>query len=180
MPPLVDSGAFRRDLYYRLNVIRIDLPPLRERPSDIPLLIDHFMRTFRSVYGKPHLDLTAEARAVLGQYDFPGNVRELENIMRRGFILCSGEAISPEELPLEVRAARRGASGRIEETFHFAKARMVAAFEREYLISALMACAGIASRAAQRAGLSERHFHEKLRKYGLCSADFRPEPKPTG
>src|SRR5262249_8551447 len=96
--PLVANGSFPKDLYYRLNTIRLDLPPLRERRGDIPLLIDHFLRQFRACYHKPNLEMSGAAVAALCRHDFPGNVRELENIMRRAAILCWGTAISVGDL----------------------------------------------------------------------------------
>jgi DNA-binding NtrC family response regulator len=176
LTPLLETGAFRRDLFYRLNLIRIDLPPLRERRGDIPLLTDYFLSTFRAAHQKPHLDVSLEAREVLAQYAFPGNVRELENIVRRAVILCSASAIAPEDLPPEVRGARAALPGDLVDTFHRAKARAVEEFEQAYLVAVLTACAGIVTRAAQRAGLSERYFHEKLKKYGISSKEFRPGP----
>jgi DNA-binding NtrC family response regulator len=178
--PLIDSGRFRRDLYYRLNLIRIELPPLRERPGDIGLLADHFLHAFRAAHHKPNLGIHAGAKEWLGQYDFPGNVRELENIMRRAVILCRGAEIGVGDLPPEVRDARRTPAGKLADTFHRAKARAIEEFEHAYLVAALTACAGIVSRAARRAGLSERYFHEKLRKYGISSRDFRPGMSAEG
>jgi len=92
---LIDAGKFRQDLYYRLNIIRLELPPLRERRGDIPLLLAHFLQLFRLAYNKPSLAISPEAEKILAQYDYPGNVRELENIVRRAAILCREEFISP-------------------------------------------------------------------------------------
>ena len=172
--PLIASGRFRRDLYYRLNLIRIELPPLRERPGDIALLTDHFLHAFRAAHHKPNLAINSRVKELLDHYDFPGNVRELENIMRRAVILCRGAEISIGDLPPEVRDLRRTPAGKPGDTFHRAKARAIEEFEQAYLVSVLTACAGIVSRAARRAGLSERYFHEKLKKYGISSKEYRP------
>ena len=95
----VRQGAFREDLYYRINVIRLELPPLRERKEDIPLLVDHFIKTFCSIQNKAIEGITDEALACLMAYDYPGNIRELENIIERSFILCKSKMIMPSHLP---------------------------------------------------------------------------------
>jgi two-component system, NtrC family, response regulator HydG len=174
--PLVAAESFRKDLYYRLNIIRLDLPPLRERRSDIPLLIDHFLKQFRACYHKHNLEMSGAAVEALCRHDFPGNVRELENIMRRAAILCSGPAISVADLGLDETAQGAEHADAARRTFHEAKAQVVGHFEQTYLVSILTSCGGIISRAARRAGLSERNFHEKLKKYGLSGKHFRAVP----
>lgn len=99
----VKRGRFRDDLYYRLNVIPIQLPPLRERKIDIPMLIDHFLREAGIRYGKKPLKVSARAMSLLMDYRWPGNVRELQNAMQFAFVRCSGKTITPENLPLELR-----------------------------------------------------------------------------
>ena len=170
---LVDAGEFRKDLYYRLNIIRLELPPLRERRGDIPLLIDHFLRAFGSTYGKSGLCVSAEVEEILKRYDYPGNVRELENIIRRAVILCREERITPCYLHPEVLASKNSLSASQPTNFHAAKAKVVEEFERGYLTALLNTCGGIVIRAAHCSGLSERNFHEKLKKYGICGKDFR-------
>lgn len=96
---LVKAGKFREDLYYRINVIRLELPPLRERKEDIPLLADHFIKSFNAMQKKDVTGITDEALACLMSYDYPGNIRELENIIERAFILCKTEMIGKEHLP---------------------------------------------------------------------------------
>ncbi|MBW2558279.1 MAG: sigma 54-interacting transcriptional regulator [Deltaproteobacteria bacterium] len=96
---MVKRGKFREDLYYRINVIRLELPPLRERKEDIPLLTDHFIKTFCSVQNKAIEGITDQALACLMSYDYPGNIRELENIIERSFILCKSKMIMPSHLP---------------------------------------------------------------------------------
>jgi PAS domain S-box-containing protein len=115
----VKRGRFRNDLYYRLNVIPIQLPPLRERNIDIPLLIDHFLREAGNRYGKKPLKVSARAMSLLMDYRWPGNVRELQNAMQFAFVRCSGKAITPEHLPLELRqhentGIRRGPSKKLD------------------------------------------------------------------
>lgn len=172
---MVDAGEFRKDLYYRLNIIHLTLPPLRERKGDIPLLIEHFLSRFGAVYGKTRLPycLTTEAEAILLQYDYPGNVRELENVMRRAVILCQDGCISSRHFPSEIKQEKIAPPTNSPMNFHEAKAKVVAEFERSYLTSILRFCGGIVCRAADCSGLSERNFHGKLKKYGLCGKDFR-------
>jgi len=165
--PLIAAGAFRKDLYYRLNIIRLELPPLRERSGDLPLLIKHFLQQFGAAYNKPALAMSPEAQEILLQYDYPGNVRELENMMHRAVILCEDTIIHPYDLPPEVFPSRCSPAALPCGNFHEVKARMIATFEKSYLTAVLRECGGIVSRAAQRSGLSERNFHEKLKLYGL-------------
>ena len=104
---LVKSGQFREDLYYRINVIRIKLPPLRDRKEDIPLLVDHFIRRFNNLKKKLITDISPDVMAVLASYDYPGNIRELENIIEHAFVLCRSTTINTDALP-EVVCARQG------------------------------------------------------------------------
>lgn len=96
---MVKDGSFRTDLFYRINVMRIMIPPLRERKDDIPLLVDHFIERFNKLHSKEIETVSASAMAALMQHDYPGNVRELENIIEHAFVLCRGESIRPEHLP---------------------------------------------------------------------------------
>jgi DNA-binding NtrC family response regulator len=171
--PLIDAGDFRHDLYYRLNIIRVELPPLSERGGDIALLIEHFLRMFAAMYGRPHLRLHPDAEELLLKYEYPGNVRELENIIRRAAILCRDDCVTPRHLPPEVTAGKSEDSVDLPENFRKAKGRVVAEFERAFLTSILSVCGGIVSRAARRSGLSERNFHAKLRKHGIRGQSFR-------
>ncbi len=171
--PLVASGTVRADLYYRLNVICLDLPPLRARRGDIPALVEHFLARFAAAYGRRPPRLSQEAERIMLAHDYPGNVRELENAMRRAVILARGGEILARELPRDMLEpvlppAATGPAG-----FHAARARALDDFERDFLMSLLQECGGIVSRAAHRSGLSERHLHVKLKKYGLRGRDFR-------
>jgi DNA-binding NtrC family response regulator len=169
----ISRGEFRKDLYYRLNIIRVELPRLCERGGDIPLLIRHFLEVFRSAYSKPTIEVNSDAEQLLQNYDYPGNVRELENIMRRAVILCRDEDIDSRHLPVEVLHSRTRLDASEPMNFREAKDRVVADFERAFLTDVLRVSGGIVSRAAQRCGLSERNFHAKLRKYGIRSLTFR-------
>lgn len=163
---LVSAGTFRADLFYRLNIIRIHLPPLRERRSDLPALLDHYVRTFADRYDRGDVRLDRASVRQLLAYDYPGNVRELETIVHRAMLLCDGPVVSVEGLlePTPQRAVEVVAE---TGTFHRAKARVVERFERDYLITALHRSRGVVTEAARVSGLSERNFHLKLRKYGL-------------
>ena len=96
---MVQDGAFREELYYRLNVVNIDLPPLRQRKEDIPLLVSHFVSQFNSEQGKHLQGITREVERILMDYDYPGNVRELKNILEFAAIMCTGDHVQPEDLP---------------------------------------------------------------------------------
>jgi DNA-binding NtrC family response regulator len=170
---LVDSGEFRRDLYYRLNIIHLEVPPLREREGDALVLCEHFLETLGADYQKPGLRLTSEARDLLMSYDYPGNVRELENIIRRAIILCRGAQIESQHLSPEVRGAIQSSEQVDLDDFQSSKARAIEAFERVYLTNILRKCGGIVSRASDYSGLSERNFHEKLKRYGISAKTFR-------
>jgi two-component system, NtrC family, response regulator len=168
---LVGSGDFRADLFYRLNIIRVELPPLRERLNDLPLLVAHILRSHPVCQGRR---LDAPSLDLLRAYDFPGNVRELESILQRAALLADGPVISVDGLldPMSVatpeRSDRTPADG---EDFHSAKARVVERFERAFLASALNRSRGVIIDAARASGLSERNFHVKLRKYGLARGE---------
>ena len=170
----MQDGSFRRDLYYRLSVIRLEVPPLRERPGDIPLLVRHFAASFAAAYRKPELRLEQDFEELLACHLWPGNVRELENVVHRAVILCRGGSLAPHLLPPELRNGT-GRSGATAEPANFHEAKQVAVeqFERDYLIAMLRDCGGIVSRAAGRSGLSERNFHEKLNSYGIDGQSFR-------
>ena len=171
----IADGAFRRDLYYRLSVIHLEVPPLRERPGDVPLLVRHFAASFAAAYRKPEPHLEPEFEELLMRHDWPGNVRELENVIHRAVILCRGRSLAPHLLPPELRhgTGRAAGGGAGPANFHEAKQVAIEQFERDYLIAVLRDCGGIVSRAAGRSGLSERNFHEKLNRYGIDGQSFR-------
>ena len=165
----VAAGRFREDLYYRLNVIEIPLPPLRERRDDIPLLVEHFIEKYGRELGKPVDGLDGDALARLQEHGFPGNVRELENVIERAVALCRGSRIGLDLLPpalIERRSAPRGAPVRgnganLDE--------LVSSYERGLLLEALQQSGGVKKRAAQRLGISFRSFRYRLEKLGIDS-----------
>jgi len=156
----VRSGDFREDLYYRLNVVSIELPPLRERKEDIPALIDTFLRRFAQESGTGVEGVSREAMDRLLKHSFPGNVRELENLIHRAVVLCRGRMITTAELPLhltDLRAEGEVPQGSLPER--------LATFERRLLLEAMDAAGGVQTRAARALGISERHLRYRLRKY---------------
>ena len=162
---MVRQGEFREDLYYRLNVVTIDLPPLRSRREDIPLLVDHFLRRFAAESKAAVESVSREAMDVLLKYEYPGNVRELENIVHRAVVLARGPVVSTADLPLHV-AELRSEGQQPPASF----VERVAQFERELILEALERAGGVQTRAARELGMSERHLRYKLRKYGLPPA----------
>ena len=162
LAPLVKAGRFRDDLYYRLNVVTIAVPPLRERREDLPALIDHFVRQFAEANRKPITGLTPAVRDLLLRYDYPGNVRELENLMERAVVLTRDDVIGPADLPLTLQDATPD----VPEPSGLTAA--VEALERRMIGDALMRTDGIQTRAAEVLGISERVLRYKLKKYGLA------------
>lgn len=166
----VRTGGFREDLFYRLNVLRLPLPPLRDRVDDIPLLADHFLTRFGSRYGRDTVRLSAEATRKLLAYSWPGNVRELEGVLQRAVILSRAPVLDPGDLDLP---AAPGADGGAACSFQDAKARAIEQFERAYLVELLNEHDGNVTRAALGAGKERRAFQRLLRKHGLDGASFR-------
>jgi transcriptional regulator with GAF, ATPase, and Fis domain len=168
---LVDARTFRADLYYRLSVLPIDLPPLRDRSGDILLLAEHFLRKHRLSPG-PNLTLTPAARSALLYFNWPGNVRELENAIIRGIHLCQGNAIDVADLGLaagpilEPRQAPAALTS-IADTFKARKKIAIAIFEREYLLRLMEEQGGNVTRAALVAGKERRELGKLLKKYQL-------------
>src|SRR6201987_3411107 len=170
----IAEGRFREDLYYRLSVIPIHLPPLRERREDIPLLARHFLETFRNTMQKNIGGISPEAMRKLESYDWPGNVRELENTMERAVALETGSEISLRVLPDRVagyatnsnlEASSNGSSAFPPEGVDFEKE--IAEAERHYLQAALEKASGVRTRAAELLKISYRSFRHYAKKHGL-------------
>ena len=158
---LMRQGVFREDLYYRLNVVTIILPPLRDRRQDLPALIDHFLRKFAEKNGKTIQGFSREARDALLRYDYPGNVRELENQVERATVLTRDDIIGIGELPLTIKETRPGSGDQTNLS------AAVEGMERRMIVEALEAAAGVQTKAADNLGISERALRYKLQKYGL-------------
>jgi transcriptional regulator with PAS, ATPase and Fis domain len=155
-------GRFRDDLYYRLNIIRLDIPPLAERKEDIPLLIDHFTSRMNAEKGSNILGVTPDALAALMEYDYPGNVRELQNVMERAFILCKGDLIDLRCLPAEIAphgptAAK--ASSSLENPLKAAEARAI--------LQALAENGGHRERTAKALGIHKTTLIRKMKNLGI-------------
>jgi DNA-binding NtrC family response regulator len=176
---MVAEGSFRQDLFYRLNVMEIGLPPLRERGEDVPLLVEHFIQRFRGITGKKIQRIDDRALAVMMRYSFPGNIRELENLVERAFILCQGPTIMMEHLPAEVRklAQANGAPGNGSSPANGVASRGAVAStaladplqkaEREAISVALRRNRGNRTRAATELGIHRSTLIRKIKRYGL-------------
>jgi DNA-binding NtrC family response regulator len=162
----VQERRFREDLYYRLNVFPIVLPPLRTRREDLPLLIEFVLHKFSTRLGKPVAAVSREAMEALLRYDYPGNVRELENILERAMILARHDAVYVEDLPLHLRENTPEAKG-TPPTQQASLSEVVHAVERQMILRALERHGGVQTRAAAELGISERVLRYKLHKYGL-------------
>jgi two-component system NtrC family response regulator len=166
----VRERHFRADLYYRLNVFPIVLPPLRERSEDLPLLIEFLLQTFAARLGKPVMALSRQAMDVLMKYDYPGNVRELENILERAIILARHETIYVEDLPLHLRESPPENAAETP-TVQASLPEVLHAIERQMLLRALERHGGVQTRAAAELGISERVLRYKLRKHQLYAEE---------
>jgi two-component system, NtrC family, response regulator PilR len=166
----VERGAFRRDLFYRLNVIQLLLPPLRARREDVPLLVEHFVRKHAAALGRSLTGIEPDALAALVDYDFPGNVRELENLIERAATLETGDRITRASLPpLQPRSARTS-GGALPVSFDedgVDLERVVADFERELIGKALERTKGVRKSAAKLLGISFRSLRYRLAKLGI-------------
>lgn len=170
----IRSGHFREDLYFRLNVIPISVPPLRERQEDIALLAEHFMAEFAREYGRRAKAFDATATSVLKHYPWPGNVRELRNVIERLMIMVPGDSISAEDLGfLEANAPSRTSAPEASSermTLHDARDR----FERELILRTLAEQQGNMSRTADVLGVERSNLYRKMRAFGIAPSR-RPE-----
>ena len=183
----VKEGRFREDLYYRLKVVEVDLPPLRERSEDIPALCERFLEEVAGRLGRDKRPLSPAALAFLVRYPWPGNVRELRNVLEQAAVLSTGEAIEVADLNLSAGAspaqASAGDASLHGASFSDAKKQMIEDFEREFLLSALRENEGNISRTAQSIGMVRQSLQQKIRELGLRSEDWsngtddQPEPR---
>ncbi len=165
----VADGRFREDLYYRINVIPIALPPLRERREDIPLLAEHFLTKYTEQMGKSVTSISHGAMEVLLAHEWPGNIRELENVLERAVALEATPSILPESLPPALRGGPRNA-GRTAEALPavgFDLEAHVQGIERGYIAQALQRAGGVQVKAAELLGMSFRSFRYYVKKYNL-------------
>ena len=160
------EGKFREDLYYRLNVVSVVIPPLRERKEDVPELLDHFIKKYSQANRKKISGVSAEVRDLLMRYSYPGNVRELENIVERAVVLSKGGTITSADLPLHLRTVEseekicvRKSGSSLNETLD--------TMERGIILDALKESGGVQTRAAEKLGISERVLRYKLKKFKI-------------
>jgi DNA-binding NtrC family response regulator len=158
---LVKEGKFRADLFYRVAVVRVAVPPLRDRPEDVPLLIDRFVAALG-----PHKHVAPEVYALLSDYDWPGNARELRNVIERAIAVAEGRVIDARAIFPDADEAAPA------QTFHAAKENVVAAFEKRYVEALLQKHEGNVSRAAKEAGLSRNALYALMKRVGIS------EPSP--
>ena len=166
LPKEVTAGRFREDLFYRLNVARIVIPPLRDRPEDIPLLADHILKRVERRHGWGELSLSPEALATIRERPWPGNVRQLENALARAAIAARGRPILPEHLDAEepLDPAIPAAGDPVE---YLPLRALLAEVERRAIQRALLACSGNRTKTAERLGISRRQLFDKIREYDL-------------
>ncbi|MBN2269552.1 MAG: sigma-54-dependent Fis family transcriptional regulator [Sedimentisphaerales bacterium] len=162
LPNLVQQGIFRKDLYYRLDVFRIVMPPLRERGGDIVLLIDEFLKRFNESFQKSILGIAPECISLLEVYDWPGNVRELKNVIQRSVLVCEGEVLLPSHLPPRFRPGKR-----IPTKVTFELGTPLNEVEREMVVRALAATDNNRKQAADLLGISRRALYNKLRRHNI-------------
>ncbi len=161
----ITEGKFREDLFYRLNVVSVEIPGLRYRREDISLLLDHFLLRFTKEHKRKKLTYSKEAWEQLIRYDFPGNVRELENIVQRSVIFSRGELITTDDLPVVVRGASHESSQKKEDTGSFPE--QIEKLEKDLIFEALRVNGNNQSKAAELLGLSERNLRYRLKKWGV-------------
>ncbi|MCF7848647.1 MAG: sigma-54 dependent transcriptional regulator, partial [Kiritimatiellales bacterium] len=163
---MVEEGEFREDLFYRLYVVVITLPPLRERTNDIPLLLTHYLNAFNRENGKHIGSITPEAVELLSAYDWPGNVRELRNLVERMVVLARSNKLDLKDIPSQVRdqIQRQGASAVLNQDLTMVE------MKKEMIVQALEKTGGNRTKAAEKLGISRRTLHRKLHEYGLAKS----------
>jgi len=164
----IRAGRLREDLYYRLNVVPLYVPPLRERKQDIALLVDHFLSEFSQEYGRREKKVSGEAMELLANYSWPGNVRELKNLIERLIIMVGSQTISCADIKSSLRPASftEGGDALKEDTLRSAREQ----FEKEYILEGLRANNWNISRTAEKLGIERSNLHRKLKAYGIRPA----------
>ncbi|HHT9119299.1 MAG TPA: sigma-54-dependent transcriptional regulator [Candidatus Hypogeohydataceae bacterium YC41] len=167
----IENGRFREDLYYRLKVVEIELPPLRQRKEDIPLLVQHFLKLFSTKHSTEVKGVSREAMRLLLTYDWPGNVRQLANTLESAVVLAEGGTINEEDLQVDLKGAELPIFSSItldsSLTFKEAKRRAVESFEKEYILRGLKANKGNVTRTAEALGMHRQGLQQKLRELNL-------------
>jgi DNA-binding NtrC family response regulator len=178
----VETGAFRDDLYYRLNVMTIPIPPLRERREDIPLLVEHFLVKHREAFKKKVSGVSELALRRLMNYSWPGNVRELENALVRALVLCHSECIEIGDLPEELSIEEKGREAQpavdkeeLKRIKREAQQKIKEEIEKKFILDALRHGEGNILRSAMKVGMDRRQFQNMIKKYGISKKDFLSE-----
>ena len=178
----VEAGAFRDDLYYRLNVVTIPIPPLRERKEDIPLLVEHFLAKHREAFKKKVGGVSESALQRLMNYSWPGNVRELENALVRALVLCHSDCLEIEDLPEELSGEEKGQGAKapvdkeeLKRVKKEAQQKIKEEIEKNFILEALRHGEGNILRSAVKVGMDRRQFQNLIKKYGITKKDFLNE-----
>lgn len=188
---LIQAGRFREDLFYRLNVVNLEIPPLRERAEDIPDLVGTFIHYFRSAVGRRNVEgISDKALQALQEHPWPGNVRQLVNAIEHAVVLCRGQSIELEDLPSVIRSQAHdraetsesrtiaptpsGIDRWLDRPLREAKQAVSREFERDYLRAQLAKQEGRVGRTAKAAGITARSLYDKMKRLGLKKEDFRP------
>jgi len=171
----VEHGNFREDLYYRLNVVPIKLPPLRERKEDIPLLTKHFLAKYTQLLNKDINIISQEVLNEIMAYDWPGNVRQLENLIERAIIMAKENTIYHIDLSDDLRRRKNGLQQNlaVELPFKEAKKMVVSGYEKEYFINLLRRCKGNITQSSRISNLDMKTLRRKMKEYGLEKSEFK-------
>jgi transcriptional regulator with GAF, ATPase, and Fis domain len=178
---MVESGTFRSDLYYRLSVFPVEVPPLRERTEDIPLFVQASLERLNTSYSKNIREIHPEVMEAFMSYPWPGNIRELENLLERGYILETTSMITPESLPMELlNSSSPHARVQVDVTNPLAEVRRRGAddIERQYLNELLSVHNGRLKTTAEAAGITPRQLHKLMKKHGIRKEDFKSSVRP--
>jgi len=173
---MTEDGIFRKDLYYRLNVFPIEIPPLRKRKEDIPLLIQFFLKKLSKDFQKDINDIHPQAKEALEKYLWPGNIRELENLLERAYILETSNLLTPESFPAELfekEVSSTVLSMDTDVSLSEARRKAVQGFEKQYLKGLILKNKGKINQSAKEAGISTRQLHKLMLKYGIRTEDFK-------
>ncbi len=176
----INDKHFREDLYYRLNVIHIDLPPLKERKQDISLLAYHFLKKYAETNRKEVRDISPEAMQALLSREYPGNVRELENLIERGVIFCTSSTLQVKNLHLDAEGELPHPELKEDIarlSFKDAKDKMISMFHNQYIMSLLRESGGNISKAADMAGIQRQYLHRLMKEAGIDAEQFKPKPE---
>lgn len=173
---MCDRGTFRRDLYFRLNVFPIEIPPLRERTEDIPILVEYFLARLSARMNRPITGIHPDVVAAMKRYAWPGNIRELENMLERAYILETAETLTPAYFPAELMGGGTCHGPRALNTgLPIAEARrgVIEEFEQQYIRNLLTRNSGRVNKSAEDAGITTRQFHKLMTRYGICKEEFK-------